>query len=121
MLGMSKLTLAASHQNQQDDLLVNATGPDNGPNGEPQQTDSSANPDLNSPPRRSDNQSFPSHGTPQHGGVPHRDPGQISDATSYGGAQTYDSNQCRRVNNGSSPGMPSPRPSPRDTERAANS
>jgi hypothetical protein len=42
-------------------------------------------------------------------------------ATFYGGAQTYDSSQRCRVNHGSSPSMPSPCPSPRDTECAADS
>jgi hypothetical protein len=37
------------------------------------------------------------------------------------GAQTYDSNQPCRVDDRSSPGMPSPHPSPWDTERAADS
>jgi hypothetical protein len=84
-LGASKLTWAASHQNWRDDLQVNATGPDNGPNGKPQQTNSGANPDLNVLSRRSDDQFFPGHGTPQHGGAPHCNPGRIYGAASYGG------------------------------------
>ncbi len=112
---------AAIHQNWRDDLQVNATSPDNGPNREPQQTNSSTNPDLNAPPQCSDNQSFPGNGTPQHGGAPHYNPGPIYGATSYWGAQTYDSNHCRWVKDRSSLSMPSPRPSPWDIKKPANS